>query len=946
MKNTLLLFLLLTLVSPLEAIPLDRLSGKYVRFYKPSEYKSDAQVWGIAHGEEDDMFFATNEGVVLFDGVRWEKYMAPSECIMRSVFYDTEEKILYSGGVNEFGSWHFDAYGQLQYTCLYQNPRNLATKEFWRVVKVPYSHLIYFQSPVSVQVYDTQTGEVTEVDAGGQRFNALSSVNEKVYVQQENVLYRLDGTQKTMVTDGLQGIYLLNMFPETGGRIRLVSSEKGTIILDHTGAIQQHIPVEGDMRITSICRMQDRYLIGTGNSGFYVKDLQGNILSHVNESQGLKNVVLSVGYNNRGDLWLGLNGGIMYVEESVKEESFLMDPKENIGYVYCGLRTPGALYAGTNKGLYKVTSAKDQPRFEMIPSLKGQVWNLYQVGDQVVVAHDKGLFTLTGGQFQQIRQGGVYTLLPIPSRPGWYISGNYNGFSVYQSVQGVLRFRHHVEGYNNLVQEFAFDKEGNLWLVHSRKGFRRLRFDADYTRIEDSGIYEFTTPGMTRSLMVQVEQDLIFLDNEGGVYKYNELQDMLQEDAYYTSLLEPVSRDALSLQYIDGLFWQVHEDGVGFLRKDYNRLSVFPHFFSHVSDQFIPKGFRKIIPLEQDRYAFGLLNGMGMICTDRLEPRLYRMPQIRRVEAVGQTSVLALAPDTKGVCEVPPFYHTLCLRLASLERNGQVEYRIPKRGEKWEATSEGQIFLTYLTPGNYTIEIRACDGYGSCSEVNTLSLTVKAPWYATRLALFLYLLCILAIAYAFHLFYKRKVQQKEKQIKAEQEQKRKEEMSLFQLNSLRGELENKNSKLMSITMLGVQNNTFLKKTKEDISELLSDDMLGAHKMQIKRIVREIDKQLNDQSGWNNFAEHFNNTCNGFFDKLNERHPKLTNNDLRLCAYIRINLSAKEIASLMNISTNSVEMARYRLRKKLDLDEEVTLSQYLTEVISDLEIFGETDNCQL
>lgn len=112
----------------------------------------------------------------------------------------------------------------------------------------------------------------------------------------------------------------------------------------------------------------------------------------------------------------------------------------------------------------------------------------------------------------------------------------------------------------------------------------------------------------------------------------------------------------------------------------------------------------------------------------------------------------------------------------------------------------------------------------------------------------------------------------------------------------------------------------------------------AAKQQVKRLVKDIERQLNDQSGWDNFVEHFNNTCNGFFDRLTTKHPKLTHSDLRLCAYIRLNLSTKEIASLMNVSSSSVEMAKYRLRKKLELEESVSLPYYLTEEIATLKSF--------
>ena len=77
-----------------------------------------------------------------------------------------------------------------------------------------------------------------------------------------------------------------------------------------------------------------------------------------------------------------------------------------------------------------------------------------------------------------------------------------------------------------------------------------------------------------------------------------------------------------------------------------------------------------------------------------------------------------------------------------------------------------------------------------------------------------------------------------------------------------------------------------------------------------------------------FKEAFRNADKEFFDKIKERHPELTSNDLRLCAYLRLNLSSKEIAPLVNISVKSVEIKRYRLRKKMNLPREVNLTDYI------------------
>ena len=173
-------------------------------------------------------------------------------------------------------------------------------------------------------------------------------------MQQSNYLYQLDGYEKRVVTDQLENFYLVYMALASSGKLRLFSSEKGSLLLDSKGNIEKHIPYEADMRITSMSRLGNDYLVGTGNTGFYRIDERGNILSKVGEQLGLKNTVLSVGVNNKGDIWLGLNGGIMMIEESVKEESLLLDPKENIGYVYCAVNQKDQLYVGTNKGLFQI----------------------------------------------------------------------------------------------------------------------------------------------------------------------------------------------------------------------------------------------------------------------------------------------------------------------------------------------------------------------------------------------------------------------------------------------------------------------------------------------------------------------------------------------------------------------------------------------------------------
>ena len=97
---------------------------------------------------------------------------------------------------------------------------------------------------------------------------------------------------------------------------------------------------------------------------------------------------------------------------------------------------------------------------------------------------------------------------------------------------------------------------------------------------------------------------------------------------------------------------------------------------------------------------------------------------------------------------------------------------------------------------------------------------------------------------------------------------------------------------------------------------------------VSKVVKLINKNLNTTDDWKLFEEAFNNTDKDFIKKLKTNHPNLTSNDLRLCTYLRLNLSSKEIAPLLNISLRSVEVKRYRLRKKMNLPHEASLTNYI------------------
>jgi DNA-binding CsgD family transcriptional regulator len=99
---------------------------------------------------------------------------------------------------------------------------------------------------------------------------------------------------------------------------------------------------------------------------------------------------------------------------------------------------------------------------------------------------------------------------------------------------------------------------------------------------------------------------------------------------------------------------------------------------------------------------------------------------------------------------------------------------------------------------------------------------------------------------------------------------------------------------------------------------------------LKKLLRMLEPEK-VKKDWEQFALHFNEVHDDFLVAIQREFPNLTSNEIKLCAYLRLNLSSKEIAHIMNITVKSVELSRYRLRKKLQLPPEANLFNFLLKI---------------
>jgi tetratricopeptide (TPR) repeat protein/DNA-binding CsgD family transcriptional regulator len=144
---------------------------------------------------------------------------------------------------------------------------------------------------------------------------------------------------------------------------------------------------------------------------------------------------------------------------------------------------------------------------------------------------------------------------------------------------------------------------------------------------------------------------------------------------------------------------------------------------------------------------------------------------------------------------------------------------------------------------------------------------------------------------------------------------------------LERDLEFRHKELLTYTLNLVQKNTIMQNLRDAIHDLLGSTDTSSH-LKMTKLIKAIDYSLESEKDWDEFRMYFEKVHSSFFNNLKNHFPDLTQSDLKLCALLSLNLSMKEMAELMGISAESVKMARHRLRKKLELQTEENLTEFI------------------
>lgn len=924
-------------------------------------YNGGTQNWDVQQDKNGIMYFANNEGLVTFDGNHWKIFPIPNKTLIRSLYIESANKI-YVGAQDEFGYYAPDATGTLQYNSLkafIPKPQN-EFADVWDIERLGES--IFFRTTDrifelknnAIQVYTTTT-----------EWRFLRQVGSMLIAQNKSeglLQFKNNRWYPLCDKNPFSGILITGMI-ETGKDSFLISTLKNGLFVFENGIVQpKKTAIDQELvkhQVYTMARINEHeFVLGTTSDGCVIMNFNGEVVQKITHEEGLQNNnVLCLFLDNNKNLWAGLNNGISFTAYNAAIK-YIRPEKASELAIYSTRIFKEKLYLATSDGTYSVPVFNQnndisflKGNFTQIKNSGGQVWRLDEVNEQLLMGYNDGAFVIKNDEALPIVQGtGAWLFTPTslvyPSKQ--VLAGTYVGLELLSFDGTKFTDEGKIGDISESFRFLAIDNNNDIWTSHPYRGIYKFHQNEDgktYSRQlfgSKDGL-----PSSMGNYVFRIKNHTVFA-TEKGVFEYDRGKDLF----FPSTFLKPVF-DTMPIRYLnedtDGNIWFCSGKKIGVVSFSSGKPSDFSiTYFPELTGQILA-GFENIYPYNKENIFIGSEKGVVHLNLKKYTAVKFKLTvllgQIKAFDN-GKTKLFGGYYDdgqTKSVTELPAGYNSFHFEYGSpafgLQNNIEYSYQLVGYDENWSAWSaRTEKDYTNLPHGKYTFQVKARDNLGNESAVTAYSLVVLPAWYNTAWAYIVYILLLLLAFYMVYWWEKKKLLKQK--IDFEEEQKRlkyihqleleKNEKEIIKLQNekLANEVSFKNKELADATMHLVERSDALAKVKDELQKLYKNT---SNNHDVKKAIQLLNDVEKNNDNWDQFASHFDEVNNDFLKKLKAKYPQLSNTDLKVCAYLQLNLSTKEIAQLLNISVRGVEISRYRLRKKLQVPTELSLNDFLNDI---------------
>lgn len=893
------------------------------------DYQGDSQNWMISQASNKFIYVANNDGLLEYNGTEWTLYSSPNNTIIRAVKVINDT--IYTGCYMEFGYWTKNQFNKLQYQSLVPELKEKMVNDehIWSIKS--YEEWILFQSQNRIYFYNRLEKKFKIISSDNVIVNVFKINNTIYYHILNEGIYKLDRGVAKLITD--ENVFkkdrVINLFAIDNGLL-VQTRKNGFYTLIDTQVHPWSTPdliAKRNVNIFNSIKLKDNsFILGTISKGVIHLSQQGKIIYQIDQNNGLSNnTALSLFEDEDKNVWIGLDNGIDCINIKSPVRVF-NDDKGLLGTVYSSAVLNGLLYLGTNQGLFYKNTNVDEP-FKLISGTSGQVWNLFVYNNELFCGHHLGTYIIDGDQATlTVNQPGTWGFKLIPGKDNMLLQGNYDGLNIITKENGVWRLKNKIDGFDFSARYFELFPNNDIFISHGYKGIFKLKVSSDFTEVLD---FHLDSTRIGKNSSITKYNDQLLYAYEKGVFKYDFSKNIFVKDTLLSSIVTKGSYLTGKLVADDtGKLWAFSTDNISYVTvNDLNNEFKVDRISIPVELRKGKIGYENIYYLGDSKYLLGTSNGyITLDLTQINEHKKYKIElnsiALKTHESADFTNInLSIPGEFKQSENSISFSYSV----AEFEKYKTVEYQYKLNGfnqqwSKWDKSTN--ITFNNLKFGDYHFEVRAKVGNTISGNIKSYDFTILRPWYFSNLAIIGYFLALFGIILITHRTYKKyyRKQLVHKQLENEQ--------MIIKINNekLNLEIENKNRELALSTMSIIRKNEALVSIRKELKSIDKGP-----KPSTKAVLNLIDKNLKDTKDWRLFKDAFNSVDKDFLKKIEALHPILTPNDLRFCAFLKLNLSSKEIAPLLNISVKSVETRRYRLRKKINLPHETSLVKYLFEI---------------
>lgn len=890
-----------------------------IQNYQLLDYKGGSKNWDVSVNDNGELFVANNKGLLHYNGEEWTLNKLPNNTIIRSV--ESVGDRVYTGSYEEFGYWTKNEFGELGYTSLTHliKDHTFTSEEFWEILPSKDGKVL-FRSFSSIYSYDND--EIVVVDPT----HVVSD-----FIEFKDRLIVAGGSVGLLEVRDQELVRLPNqdlLFGKTVNDMALFNGElligtklHGCFLYDGNTLTPWSAPVNEELKqhqLNKITILGNGLLgFGTIKNGMYLYDSSSRQYSVLNREAGLQNntVLSSLLYNNQ--LWLGLDNGIARVRLN-NSISYYTDYTGTLGMVYDIAWFNNTLFLGSNTGVFYFEG--NELRF--VEGSQGHVWDLEVLEGDLLCGHNTGTYKVDKNKFELLSEvAGGYQIIKVPDQESTYVQGTYNGLAKFKKLENGEWDVERIEGLGAPVKQLCFETPNMLWVAHPYKGFFRIHFDAgSYGKIDEMQSFEHEGAPSEYNVKLYNIKNTIVLNSEGTWYSYNPIGDRIEKFDEFMGY-----RNKELLFFDDRYFWFVdNEEQKAIihtnLKGDSLMITDLP-----MRERLAPDS-QKVIKVNDSISYITLTDGFAKINDTGLKS-ISESQEIPIPDFVVVQDQRNKHSAKEGDLEVPFRYsQSITVEVASPEYISPHYYFELKGPKEYSEYSEsGFINFQNLPFGAYTLQVATVGMGNTISEFNSLNFSIAPPWYFSWWSLFIYGALVLLVIYLVRRFNRRKLDRKHRELEERMRHEQLERMAKLEKEELAKEVRLKQNELASTTLNIARKNEMILELKNML--IMNKDKFS-NSQRYRSFVKKLNSSIEDTEDWKRFEVNFKELHEDFFERLLKSYPALTPKDLKLCAYLKMNLSTKEIAPLMGITVRGVEIHRYRLRKKLDMDSSENLSNFL------------------